>query len=248
LVRSTPYVTGGNQITTLADGDAVTASGRTEDGQWIRITLDNGRSAWVARFLLTAAESFDTLDTVGPRSAIYAPMQAFYMESGANDAACPEAPNSGLMIQTPEGVAEITFLINEVDIQLGSTVFFQANAGQEMTISVIEGSASVTAEGVTRKAITGSQISVPLDENGAASAIPSMPRPYDWGYVMALPTTYMDEPVPVDPGQPPPPPPPPPPGDDNEKVVICFNGKTQTVSVNALQSFLDRGATIGACQ
>jgi hypothetical protein len=196
-VRSTPYVTSGSQITTLVDGDTVTATGRTEDGRWIRITLDNERSAWIASFLLNAEESFDTLDVVGPRSAVYAPMQAFYVESGVNDAACPEAPNSGLMIQTPEGVAQVTFLINEVDIQLGSTVFFQANAGQELTVSVVEGSASVTADDVTRKATAGSQISVPLDEDGGASGAPSLPRPYDWGSVMALPTGYMDEPVEV---------------------------------------------------
>lgn len=193
-VRSTPN---GLFISTLADGDTVTATGRAEDGEWIRITLDNDRSAWVARFLLDAEESFDTLDVVDARSAIYAPMQAFYMESAANDAACPEAPNSGLMIQTPEGMATVTFLINEVDIQLGSTVFFQANAGHELTVSVVEGSASVTADGVMRKATAGSQISVPLGEDGGANGAPSLPRPYDWGSVMALPTAYMDEPVEV---------------------------------------------------
>ncbi len=193
-VRSTPN---GLFITTLADGDTVTATGRTEDGEWIRITLNNDRSAWVASLLLDAKESLDTLDVVDSRSAIYAPMQAFYMESAANDAACPEAPNSGLMIQTPEGVAKVTFLINEVDIQLGSTVFFQANAGQELTVSVVEGSASVTAEGVTRKATAGSQISIPLGEDGSASGEPSLPRAYDWASVMALPTAYMDEPVEV---------------------------------------------------
>jgi hypothetical protein len=191
-VRSTP---GGLLISTLDNGDTVMATGRTEDGRWIRITLDNERSAWVASLLLDAKESLDTLDVVDPNSAIYAPMQAFYMESAANDAACPEAPNSGLMIQTPEGVAQVRFLINEVDIQLGSTVFSQANAGQELTVSVVEGSALVTAKGVTRKATAGSQISVPLDANGVANGRPSLPRAYDWASVMALPTAYMDEPV-----------------------------------------------------
>jgi hypothetical protein len=124
-------------------------------------------------------------------------MQAFYMESAANDAACPEAPNSGLMIQTPEGLATVTFLINEVDIQLGSTVFFQVNTGHELTVSVVDGSASVTADGVLRYATAGSQIAVPLGEDGSANGAPSLPRPYDWGSVMALPTAYMDEPVEV---------------------------------------------------
>jgi hypothetical protein len=124
-------------------------------------------------------------------------MQAFYMESAANDAACPEAPNSGLMIQTPEGVAKVTLLINEVSVQLGSTVFFQANAGQDLTVSVVEGSAAVTANGLTRRATAGAQIAVPLSDDGVANGTPSLPRPYDWGSVMALPSSYLDEPVEV---------------------------------------------------
>jgi hypothetical protein len=269
-VRSTPN---GLYIATLADGDTVTATGRTEDGRWIRITLDNERSAWVSRILLNAEESFDTLDVVGPRSAIYAPMQAFYMESGVNDAACPEAPNSGLMIQTPEGVAELTFLINEVDIQLGSTVFFQANAGQELTVSVVEGSASVTAQGVTWEATAGSQISVPLNEDGAASGAPSRPRAYDWDSVEALPTSYMDEPVevaepisdaqlrwliesqttpePVEPVEPDPTATPPgqdpTPPEDTSMITICHKGKTITIPLADLEGHLGHGDSIGAC-
>ena len=48
---------------------------------------------------------------------LYNPMQAFYFQSGV-DAMCPAAPDSGMLIQTPEGVGEVTFLINEVDISL----------------------------------------------------------------------------------------------------------------------------------
>jgi hypothetical protein len=220
--------------------------------------LDNERSAWKWSPLLDAEEPFDTLDVVGPRSAIYAPMQAFYMESGVNDAPCPEASNSGLLIQTPEGVAQVTFLINEVDIQLGSTVFIQATAGRELTVSVVEGSASVTAQGVTEQAIAGSQISVPLGEDGGASGAPSLPRPYDWGSVAALPTSYMDEPVAVaapisetvaptatpiptapPPGQDPTPTPPP--------VIVCHKGRTITISTDALDTHLNHGDTLGPC-
>ena len=41
----------------------------------------------------------------------------------------------------------LTLLINEIAVQLGSTAFFQASSGQEMTISVLEGSAEVEALG-----------------------------------------------------------------------------------------------------
>ncbi|MBN1564082.1 MAG: hypothetical protein JXA10_09585 [Anaerolineae bacterium] len=305
-LRSTPD---GLYLAALDNGATTTATGRSESGLWIRVELDSGRAAWIARELLAADAALDTLAVVEARSALYAPMQAFYMTSGVDDAACPEAPNSGLMIQTPEGVAQLTFLINEVDIQLGSTVFFQAQPGNTMTISVVEGQAAVTANGVTTVATAGSQITVPLDANGVAAGAPSLPRAYDPATVSGLPTSFMDDPVPVaDPisdtdlaallaNQP---------GNDADgdgvqdhkvlvchngitleidesaldahlaqgdtegacdnttvgdddddvtigdddgadKVTICHNGRTIDVSQNALQSFLDRGATIGAC-
>ena len=50
------------------------------------------------------------------------PMQAFYLRTGAGDAQCDEAPESGLLVQTPKGVGEVAFNVNGVDVQMGSTV------------------------------------------------------------------------------------------------------------------------------
>jgi uncharacterized membrane protein YgcG len=127
----------------------------------------------------------------------YGPMQAFTLRSTAHDAACAEAPDSGILIQTPEGMARVTLLINEVDVQVGSTVYFQAEPGAEMTVAVVEGSARVEALGQAQKAFAGSQISVPVDENLMPSAPPNPPQPYDLARMQVLPVSLLERAITV---------------------------------------------------
>jgi quercetin dioxygenase-like cupin family protein len=153
----------------------------------------------VAGWLLTITAGIDTLDVVEPAAPHYGPMQAFYFRSGAKDAACQEAPDSGLLIQTPEGVGEVTLLINEVNIQLGSTVYFQAQPGKDMTIRVVEGSARVQTSGKAYRAIAGSQITVPLNENLEPTGPPNPPAAYDMTDVEALPVSNLERPIAIQP-------------------------------------------------
>lgn len=189
-------------IDALRNGEVVTATGRLPDSSWVRVQLaDRATAGWVSAPLIAAAngddEAIQSLAEVDPTSTYFGPMQAFYFQSGLNDAVCPEAPNSGILIQTPEGVAEITLLINEVDIQMGSTVYFQAHEGDAMTVSVVEGHATVTSQGETRTAVAGTQISVPMGVGMVPAGPPSPPRPYDMSLVAALPVSAMDRPVTV---------------------------------------------------
>jgi hypothetical protein len=115
------------------------------------------------------------------------PMQAFYFHSGSGDAPCSEAPDSGILVQTPEGAATIDFTVNDVDITLGSTAYLQAQPGGQMTTSVVEGEATVTAGGATVIVPAGSQVQVPLDAQGQANGTPSQPQPYDAAKMAVLP-------------------------------------------------------------
>lgn len=178
--------------------DVVTADGRLAGNPWLHIQASqSGVNGWVYAPLFESVDgvAFDTLPEVDASVSNFGPMQAFYFQSGGQDAMCPEAPNSGILIQTPEGVAEVTLLINEVDIRLGSTVFFQAEPNGDMSVSVVEGHARVTAGGVTHTAYAGSQVTVPLDENGHAAGIPSQPHGYDMASVAGLPVEHMEIPV-----------------------------------------------------
>jgi hypothetical protein len=195
-VRQSPSLDA-DVITSLAPGQAVTADGRLADSSWIRVRLpNNGGTGWMAGSLLASTSGLDNLDVVTASSRYYTPMQAFTFKSGTNDALCAEAPDSGILIKTPEGIGKVTLLVNEVDIQIGSTVFFQAQPGGDMAIRVIEGSVQVSTFDTTVQVTTGNQTTVPLDENMQAAGPPAPPTPYSQDDVRALPLVLLDEMVP----------------------------------------------------
>jgi hypothetical protein len=185
-------------IVSAPHGETLIATGRYEgeEDAWVRVQLpDEGKTGWVVDYLIDTDHDLASLDMVDPFARYYAPMQAFYFASGVDDAACPEAPNSGLLIQTPEGTAEVTFLINEVDIQLGSTVYFQADPGNDMTVSVVEGHVRANVNGMVSEAIAGTQLTVPIDEDGLADGSPSLPQSYSMDEMEVLPVQALDRPI-----------------------------------------------------
>ncbi|MEZ4670304.1 MAG: hypothetical protein R3E39_20550 [Anaerolineae bacterium] len=92
------------------------------------------------------------------------PMQAFYLKTGTGDAQCAEAPESGMLVQTPEGVGEVNFNINGVDVEMGSTVFFQSAPEEGMTVSTLEGAAYITADDETTAIVPGTWARVPVTQ------------------------------------------------------------------------------------
>lgn len=122
-------------------------------------------------------------------------VQAYYVETGFGDAPCPEAPDSGLLVQTPQGGRQVAFRLNGVDIGLGSTAYFQAAPGAELVTSVIEGAAELTAQGVTKVVPAGLQAAVPLDDAGIAAGPPTEPEPYDPTDLFRLPVSNLAQSV-----------------------------------------------------
>ena len=115
----------------------------------------------------------------------FTPMQAFYFRSGIGDADCDEAPESGLLIQTPEGVEEVLLNVNGANIALGSTAFLQAGAVPdsedefELTVSMIEGQGMIGAFGEIRPIPAGSWVNIKTDRNFNVIEPPSNPLPYN---------------------------------------------------------------------
>ena len=187
-------------IGTLAPGQEALSSGRLADGSWYRIFFpDTGETGWVHRSVVRSSEDLSQLDVVEGTSAYYRPLQAFYFQSAENDAPCDEAPNSGLLIQTPEGVAEVKLMINEIGIRLGSTAFVQANADDGFTLNLLEGHAQIEVDGVEQAAYPGTQVNVPLDQGGHPQGPPSEPHPYDPSLLQTLPTGDLQRPINVPP-------------------------------------------------
>jgi hypothetical protein len=83
--------------------------------------------------------------------------------------------------------------VNDARVSLGSTGYFQAQAGGEMTIIVVEGEGVVEAAGSSVTIPAGSLARVPLDENLQASGAPEGPEPYDPDSLRALPIKILPQ-------------------------------------------------------
>ena len=122
-----------------------------------------------------------------PGASAFGPMQAFYFTSGLTDAPCATTPDSGILIQTPTGAGTVQLRANDVDIQLGSTVFLQAVPDDALYVSVLEGHATLTAQGHSQVVPPGTVGRVPLGADGAASGPPEYPVPYAFQMLRTLP-------------------------------------------------------------
>lgn len=179
---------------TLPPGEIVTAIGRTADTSWVYIDFPYAAEhGWINRQLIDASGEIDDLNIVNPSLIEYGPMQAFYVRTGDDSSTCEEAPNDGLLIQTPEGAGEVRLWINEVKIRLGSTVYIQARPNEQMTISTLEGAAHVEAFGIEQTANAGMTVTIPMDSNSKPSAPPSVPEGYSEKTVNRLPVKNLEE-------------------------------------------------------
>lgn len=187
-------------LTSLAPAQTLVADGRLADSSWVRVMLpEMGETGWISASLVSTQEPLESLAVVTAGSTHYNPFQAFFLRTGVADAGCAEAPQSGIMIQTPEGVAEVRLLINEIAIRLGSTAFIQAVPGEDLTFNLLEGSALVEAAGVTQRVFPGTRVHVPLAEDGTAAASPSIPEPYEMDVLAPLPLTLLDREIEIAP-------------------------------------------------
>ncbi|NWF71165.1 MAG: hypothetical protein HXY40_18945 [Chloroflexi bacterium] len=203
-VRLRPRTDQDNIMASLTRGQEVVANGRLADSTWIRIEVEGDARGvgWVSVDFLTSDGDINSLNIVQPGAAQFGPMQAFYFSSGLGDAPCAEAPESGILLQTPQGAGQILLDVNGASIQLGSTVFAQTGDGF-MWLSVLEGGISVSASGVTQAVPAGTFTRVPLGADGLVNGAPEFPQPYDQSKFAALPLVLLPEQIvvatPIDP-------------------------------------------------
>lgn len=190
----------------VTEGQIVNAIARNQASDWLHVELSEDRVGWIYAPLVTADGDIRDLDVLeGVENSVdsteFGPMQAFYFQSGVGDAPCAEAPDSGILIQTPQGAGQIELWVNEVNIRLGSTVFLQAVPGAEMFVNVLEGWAFVEASDAVIALPAGTRARIPLDTNSAASGPPIGPEPLDaLGFLplenLDIPITVAESPLP----------------------------------------------------
>lgn len=193
---------GSNALGRLEVGAIISANGRFGN-DWLRVRVSNEPDGlgWVLADSVTVKGDLEDLREIDPDSQDpsddlnFGPLQAFYFASGRDDSPCAEAPNSGLLIQTPEGEATVTIWLDEVVIELNATAFVQADASGNLTVNVLEGEATVTSEGQSVSANAGQRVNVPLDENLGAAGVPGDAEAYDLNDLGGLPTTLLNQDV-----------------------------------------------------
>ena len=152
IVRQTPSPDG--KVTgTLFTKNTYVAVGRLEDGSWIRL-LDGG---WVAAELLRSRFDLSLLEVLAPDAAAsdgaypYGPMQSIHFRSGIVDSPCYGAPDSGLLLQTPDDIFGVPIQVNGAALVFTGTVWLQTQSTGETVVSVLEGEVSY-GDGKTLKA------------------------------------------------------------------------------------------------
>ncbi|PJF22677.1 MAG: hypothetical protein CUN56_04820 [Phototrophicales bacterium] len=133
-------------------------------------------------------------------SGNYSPMQAFYLRTGIGDAQCEEAPQSGMLVQTPEGVGQISFVINEIEVQLGSTAFFQAGTLDSLQVATLEGAATLKVADNVYPVVAGTRYGVELlADSRRFVPVPDLPTAYEPELIQSLPLGLLDRPFEVQP-------------------------------------------------
>lgn len=129
-------------------------------------------------------------------------MNAVTVSTRIGSTNCAEAPDSGVLIQSPEG-SNVVMNINGADVTLGSTAFVTTNQEtQRMTFAVLEGQGVVSAFGVTQVVVPGMKTGVQLGggpDGLQASGPPNEPAPYDAASVQFLPINLLDRQIVVPP-------------------------------------------------
>lgn len=168
------------------------ASGRLEDGTWVRVHTGRGAVGWVS----TSAVSGDFIELpivsedeqVDP---LILPLQAFDFQSGLPDSSCVGGISSGILLQTAQTDTPLEFTINSATISLSGTIYLQAHPDTGMLVYVTEGTATVSALEETVEIGGGyaSRIFMESDDEGnlSASEPPGIPRVYDYTELLALP-------------------------------------------------------------
>ncbi len=170
VVRRTPDPSG-VVVWQLSAGEEIQVTGITADRTWLRIEIPSfyGGAGWVYGYYVDVAGGAETLPIVDvntPRPTVppppqveYATMQAFKLVSAPTNPACPNTPDSGVLIQSPDNeIEEMLFKVNGVRFVMSGTLFIQAQASGRMTVRVIEGYTTLeTPQG---------RVNVSANENG----------------------------------------------------------------------------------
>jgi uncharacterized protein YraI len=134
----------------LRAGEFYAAVGRTEDAAWVM--LQTGGWAAVDALLsdhdltaLAVVESDTSFEDADLDGTLYGTMGAVQLRTGLDDAPCAGAPDSGLLVQSPDGQNTPLIRVNGLPVEFSGTVLFQTTPERKTVLTVLEGEARSAA-------------------------------------------------------------------------------------------------------
>ncbi|MBN1430032.1 MAG: hypothetical protein JXB07_16805 [Anaerolineae bacterium] len=101
-------------------------------------------------------------------------MRAFYFSTGLGVIECEAVPFDGLLVRMPDGTG-VSFRANGTDITLMGSGVLQARPDESMSVSMLSGSARISANGQEQVFGAGQEVTVPLS-GLEADGTPSAPK------------------------------------------------------------------------
>lgn len=161
----------GRIITPLSNGATVNALGVSVDGMWAQVSFRDGRTGWITTSALSALP--DDLPIVDESAGDVSPYPTRYsaieINTGANDARCDSAPESGVLVQANQPNMRTRLQINQADVVFDGTLYLQADDDGVLAVHVVEGEATVTVDEESATVAEGfvSRVTVTTDDDGA---------------------------------------------------------------------------------
>lgn len=170
----------------------VKAIAASPNRNWLRVYAAPDMPGWMSREVLT--EPAESLPVAGAESALiplWLPWQAFDFHSDIDDAPCAEAPESGILLQTPKFIAPRQFSINGIRLRLSGSAWLQTTMTSGTHIRVLDGLAHVRAAGVEQEVKSGfmTKIALAMSDDGrlTPAEAPTEPLAYDYHALLRLP-------------------------------------------------------------
>lgn len=176
-------------------GATAYATGRNNDGSWLRINSEEAGPVWIfASLVRVAADETGELDALPVVEGLYTqPMQAITLRTTGSSDSGTDCGKSGLLLEY-NGDLSARMQINGVDIVLnGATVQVQATAGEVMRFAILDGDASLSLNNQRINVRGGVSVDVTLGGETGLEAVetPVVDPSFGFGDVAAAPMSLV---------------------------------------------------------
>jgi hypothetical protein len=182
IVRALPDATA-EEVNLRYAGDRVPVIGRLSDESWFKLP-----EGWVTAEVLRFAEDMALIPVLSAESVlneIYAPMQNFRLRTGWQEEPCAGAPQSGVLVQTPDSASDVPLVVNGAELRLTGTLLLQTTSEGRTVASLLEGVLTYGEDGLLQPAQT-----MHYGYNGDVIRY-DQPTDYDYGNARFLPLVLL---------------------------------------------------------